>query len=405
MIQEAVAIKLNEDYCSKCGLCCAVCPFEAISLDANTGKVEIDAEKCQFCGMCASTCPSLAIELAYYDEKALINHVREQREALGTGTLVAMCRGSSPPSGEILDVLKEQNVKEFIPVRVPCVGRLSPGSFYLKALSVGINKIVAIQCDRSSCRYKRGSEINIRRLQVLRVVLEQLGYKGEVLTILENPLKAVYATEKCVGCDKCEFICPYGAIEAQPFATPQVDLEACKGCGACAIVCPHIAIQLQGFEYEPSSQAIQEYGVEARKLKASGTSPIVLVFCCQWAEFSTLDHIENGFIRPNVMIAPIPCFNALDPVHVLDALVSGFDGVLAVVCRDEDCKLDEGRGMAEDNLLALERTLERLNLRERFEILKTSPRYVGSFDTELDSFVLKISSLSGSNQLRMRIDE
>lgn len=395
MIEEAVAIKLNEDYCSKCMLCFAVCPFEAISLAANTGKVEIDAEKCQVCGICASTCPSLAIELAYYDEKALINHVREQTEALRTKTLVVMCRGSSPPSGEILDVLKEQDVKDFIPVRVPCVGRFSPGSFYLKALSVGINKIIAIQCDRNSCRYKKGSEINKRRLQVLRVVLEQLGHKREAVTIVENPLKAVYATEKCVGCDKCEFICPYGAIEAQPFATPQVSLEACKGCGACAIVCPHMAIQLQGFEYEPSSQAIQEYAVEARNLRTRGASPIVLVFCCQWAEFSTLDQIRNGFSRQNVVIAQIPCFNALDPVHVLHALVSGFDGVLAVVCRDEDCKLNEGRGMAEENLLALERTLERLNLRERFEILKTSPRYVGSFNTKLDSFVLKMSSLSG----------
>jgi len=405
LIQEAVAIKLNEDYCSKCNLCCTVCPFEAISFDANAGKTEIDAEKCQLCGICASTCPSLAIELAYYDEKALINHVREQTEAFGTRTLVVMCRGSSPPSGEILDVLKEQNVKEFIPVRVPCVGRLSPGSFYLKALSIGINKIIAIQCDQNSCRYKRGSEINMRRVQLLRTLLGQLGHKGEALTIIENPLKAVYATEKCVGCDKCEFICPYSAIEAQPFATPEVNLEACKGCGACAIVCPHIAIQLQGFEYEPSSQAIREYGVEARKLKARGASPIVLVFCCQWAEFPTLDYIKNGFIRQNVIVAQIPCFNALDPVHVLEALLSGFDGVLAVVCRDEDCKLSEGRGMAEDNLLALERTLERLNLRERFEVFKTSPRYMGSFDAKLDSFILQMSSLSGSNQLWMRIDE
>ncbi len=392
MIQEAVAIKLNEDYCSKCKLCCTVCPFEAISLDANTGKIEIDAEKCQLCGICASTCPSLAIELAYYDEKALINHVREQMEAFGTKTLVVMCRGSSPPSGEILDVLKEQNVKEFIPVRVPCVGRLSP-TFDLKALSLGINRIVAIQCDHNSCRYKRGSEINIRRVQLLKAVLEQFGPKGETLTIIEHPLKAVYATDKCVGCDKCEFICPYGAIEAQSFATPQVSLEACKGCGACAIVCPHMAIQLQGFEYEPSSQAIKEYGVEARELKARGVSPIVLVFCCQWAEFRTLDYIKNGFIRPNVIVAQIPCFNALDPVHVLEALLSGFDGVLAVVCRDEDCKLSEGRGTAEDNLLALERTLERLNLRERFEVFKTSPRYLGSFDPKLDSFILEISSL------------
>lgn len=38
-----------------------------------------------------------------------------------------------------------------------------------------------------------------------------------------------------------------------------------------------------------------------------------------------------------------PCFKALDPVQVIDAFYSGFDGVMSVVCAEEDCKLQEGR--------------------------------------------------------------
>ncbi|MBN2187631.1 MAG: hydrogenase iron-sulfur subunit [Dehalococcoidia bacterium] len=393
MIEAATAIELNEDYCSRCRLCCSVCPFEAVSFDANADKVSIDIENCQFCGQCASTCPAHAIELAYYDEKLLIKHIEEEINTSGARTLVMMCRGSSPPSGEMWQILEKQNIKGFVPVRVPCVGRLSP-EFYLEALSIGMNKIIAVQCDEKFCRFKRGSELNIRRVQLLKTLLEQLGYEKDTLVIIKNPLQAVYDTEKCVGCDKCEFICPYDAIEAQPLATPQIDYGLCKGCGACALVCPHSAIQLNGFEYEHLSQTIQGHRVEAKRLRARGVSPIILVFCCQWAEFSALDNAKDNSATENAMIVEIPCFNSLDPVHILDALLSGFDGVLAVICRDEDCKLEEGRGITEGNILALEGMLHKLNLKGRFEVFKTSPRYMGSFGSKLNSFISKISSLS-----------
>jgi coenzyme F420-reducing hydrogenase delta subunit/Pyruvate/2-oxoacid:ferredoxin oxidoreductase delta subunit len=391
MISEAEAIRLDEDRCSKCRTCYSICPFEAISLDSDTGGMKIDAEKCQVCGICASVCPSSNIEIAYYDYQSLVDQLETQKEALKLDTLVIMCRGSSPPSCEILDVLKEQNVREFIPLRVPCVGRISP-EFYLKALAIGIKKIIAVQCEEDFCRFKKGSEINIRRVAGLQILLDQLGY-GKVLTIIKNPLQAVYDTKKCVGCDKCEFICPYNAIEAQPLATPQINFEKCQGCGACALVCPHLAIQLNGFEYDRLSQTIRNYKVEAEKLKSEGISPIVLVFCCQWAEFSALDRVRNGFLRENAAIVEIPCFNGLDPSQVLEAFTSGFDGVLAIICSDEDCKLSEGREAAKRNISALEIVLKKLNLANRFEVCPSSPRYLGDFDSKLDSFIAKISSL------------
>lgn len=138
---KTVAIKLNQDYCSKCRICCSVCPFEAILLNADTSEIRIDIEKCLFCGICASACPSSAIELAYYDNESLIGYVREQIKGLETETLVLMCRGSSSPSCEILDVLREQGVSKFIPLRLPCMGRVS-SEFYLHALVMGIKKII-----------------------------------------------------------------------------------------------------------------------------------------------------------------------------------------------------------------------------------------------------------------------
>ena len=387
-----VGIKINENYCSACAVCSSVCPYEAISLNENTGKVELDVEKCQVCGICSSACPVSAIELAYYDNKALVSYVEKQMHALGSRTLVLACRGSTPPCGTILEALKEENVKNFISLRLPCVGRVSP-EFFIRAITLGIDKIIVLQCDEDYCRFKRGSETNTRRLLMTSALLQQLGFKNDVFTIVENPSKATYDTKKCVGCDKCTFICPYDAIEVEPLATPRINLDACVGCGACALVCPHLAIQLEGFEYEPMSRLIHRYSVKASELRSEGIKPVVLVFCCQWAEFSALDGFQNSSHRKNAMIIEIPCFKGLDPVHILDALYSGFDGVLAVTCTEDECKLEKGRDIAEQNVATLKKTLAQLDLLDRFTICTASPKYLDDFDLKLDAFIEEISSL------------
>ena len=206
--------------------------------------------------------------------------------------------------------------------------------------------------------------------------------------------KAVYFTDKCVGCDKCTFTCPYEAIEAEAFATPKINLDKCVGCGACALVCPHLAIQLKGFEYETMSNLIQRYAKAARKLKTSGIKPIILVFCCQWSEFSALDQPESKLFDNKAVVMEIPCFKGLDPLHVIEALHSGFDGVLAVVCSPEDCKLELGREVAERNATVLQQTLNKLSLQDRFEIYTASPRCVGDFNKKLAAFIQKVGALS-----------
>jgi len=195
-----------------------------------------------------------------------------------------------------------------------------------------------------------------------------------------------------VGCDKCTFICPYEAIEAMPLATPQIDQEKCLGCGACALVCPHLAIQLKGFEHEPISEMVVDLGVKAKKLKSKGVKPVVLVFCCQWSEFSALDTVNPSSLPKNAMVLEIPCSNGLDPVHVVEAFNVGFDGVLAITCAEKDCKLEKGRETAELNAAVLKKTLGHLHLEDKFEVCTASPRYVSDFNSKLENFLEKVSS-------------
>ena len=388
------AITINQDLCSRCSICHSICPYEAIKRDPETGKVEIDLQKCQVCGICYSACPVMAVEIAYYDYESLLKHVKILQEKCRSDVLVLMCRGNSPSTGEVEEILKENGLKmdHYIPLRVPCAGRI-PAEFVFKVLNLGMKRIVSIQCEDEFCRFKQGTRMNTRRLVLGGKVLQQLGLDKDVFTVIKYSRKAVYDTSKCVGCDKCVFICPYKAIEAQPLATPKVDVDKCMGCGACALVCPYNAIEVKGFEFE---SVLKRYTEAAETLKKLGVSPLVLVFVCQWSEFTALDKIENLHSKKRALIMEVPCFKALDPVHVINALKNGFDGVMAAVCPSEDCKLQEGRETAERNVTVLKNALKKMGLLERFELFTVHPRCVGEFEQKLDEFTKRIGCLPPS---------
>jgi coenzyme F420-reducing hydrogenase delta subunit/ferredoxin len=384
-------VEINQDLCSRCYVCKSICPFEAIKAD-STGKVEINNEDCQVCGICYSACPSQAIKMQYYTYDNLTEYLKKaQVKAKNVDTLVLMCRGNSPSTGEVQDILKEQglNVGNYIALRLPCAGRV-PTDFIFDALNSGVKNIVSVQCEDPFCRYKEGTKINTRRLVLARNVLKQLGFDENAVRIVKFSRKAVYDVQACVGCDKCIFICPYGALEFESFATPKVNEEKCVGCGACQLVCPQHAIQVKGFEFE---NVLKRYGTSAGQLKAKGAGPAVLAFVCQWSEFSALDNPNKAFEGKNVLALEVPCFKSLDPVHVVNALNCGFDGVMAVVCPSKDCKLQEGKDTAERNLGVILNVLKKKGLLDRFELYEESPRCAGDFDQKLDAFYKKISAL------------
>ncbi len=385
-------VEIDQDLCSRCYVCKSICPYEAIKAD-STGKVEINSQDCQVCGICYSACPSSAIKMNYYAYDNLSTYVKEAlaKTKNSVDTLVLMCRGNSPSTGEVQDIFKEQGLKvnNYIALRLPCAGRV-PTDFVFEALSLGMKNIVSVQCEDPFCRYKEGTKINTRRLVLARDVLKQLGYDENAVRVVKFSRKAVYDVQTCVGCDKCIFICPYKAIEFESFATPKVNEEKCVGCGACQLVCPHHAIQVKGFEFE---NVLNRYNTSAQKLKAKSDVPAVLAFVCQWSEFSNLDNPNKLFEGKNVLTLEVPCFKSLDPVHVVNALNCGFDGVMAVVCSSKDCKLQEGRATAERNLSVMMNVLKKNGLLDRFELYEESPRCEGEFNEKLDAFYKKISAL------------
>lgn len=54
---------INQEHCSGCGECLAVCSWNAISIVEGTARV--DPSLCRGCGICSDNCPSRAISLLY----------------------------------------------------------------------------------------------------------------------------------------------------------------------------------------------------------------------------------------------------------------------------------------------------------------------------------------------------
>jgi ferredoxin len=58
-------IRRNEERCTHCGACLAVCPTSALELDPATMRVEFDEDECVACELCVKACPPRAMEIHY----------------------------------------------------------------------------------------------------------------------------------------------------------------------------------------------------------------------------------------------------------------------------------------------------------------------------------------------------
>jgi coenzyme F420-reducing hydrogenase delta subunit len=371
------AVKLNDESCSRCAACYSVCPFEAIKKEPETGKLLLDIEKCQVCAICYSSCPAKSITITYYDMNSLARYLEKAKDEYKSDSLVITCKGTTP---DFEDAEKLFGISEFIPLSVPCVGRIPP-EVLLKAVSVmGIKAVYIVACDDDYCRFERGSVTARLRVAAINALLEQLGYGREAVRLTQRSLKVKADRNKCISCGNCVFYCPYDAAKLDHGAAT-FDLELCRGCGLCVTLCPALALDLEHWEEDRISTLIS-------KLPKEKNRPNILVMRCQWAVFPEPDEEFDS----NVHVIDMPCAGRVDPLHIVEAFRQGMDGVLVVACHEEDCKSKRGSREAQRLTTALKKTLDQIGVGERLHFCSVAPRYPESFREELRQFKDKIES-------------
>jgi len=376
--EEKVAVSLEEDTCSRCSICYSLCPFEAIKRDTETGKFLLEIEKCQVCGICASACPSKVIDIYYYDIASLVSYLERAKKKYASDTLLIMCKGSAPDINGIESLF---GIKKFVPLSVPCVGRI-PEEVFIRALLMGIRKIYVLACDEDFCRFERGSPLEGRRIAALNILLEQLGYGKEAITLKRKSLKVLLKEDRCIACGNCVYYCPWDAPKLVSPGNVKIDMDLCHGCGLCVSMCPAFALDLENWEKDRISLLISQ-------LAAEMTPPRILVFCCQWAVFPALDDEPNK----NTRFIYLPCAARVDIAHVVEAFHTGIDGVLVAACAEEDCKLEGAGGKIQRPLAALQKRLGEIGYGEQLHFCTVAPRYPEAFTRELAQFSEKIAGI------------
>ncbi len=74
---EIPKIELNQEICSGCGVCVALCSYDAIRLEKSGDKTVavINDPRCKRCGVCAAACPSAAITPEHFTNEEIMAEI------------------------------------------------------------------------------------------------------------------------------------------------------------------------------------------------------------------------------------------------------------------------------------------------------------------------------------------
>lgn len=79
---EAITASVKENVCAGCGVCAAVCPYQAIQVESQDGtrRAQVVVAQCKGCGTCGAACPSGAISMNHFTDEQILAQI----EALAT---------------------------------------------------------------------------------------------------------------------------------------------------------------------------------------------------------------------------------------------------------------------------------------------------------------------------------
>jgi coenzyme F420-reducing hydrogenase delta subunit/ferredoxin len=183
-----IAASVDPHRCRACKTCIEICELGAPQLIGEEPQRHswIDPMICTGCGSCAAQCPSGAITAGYSTD--------EQLDAMLTAVLkgddlnikqkavIFTCNWSAYQGLEAAGRNHESYAPWVYPIKVMCMGRLSPG-IILKAFNLGAEGVLLLGCPPDECHYEFGSQRSKETFDLTRKLMQLLGHSDKCLVM------------------------------------------------------------------------------------------------------------------------------------------------------------------------------------------------------------------------------
>jgi heterodisulfide reductase subunit A len=179
---EAITSVIDDEACSKCGLCAKVCPYGAITWQKGEVAAVVEAA-CAGCGACGATCTFGAITMRHFTDDQLIAQVRAILAEKPEGKVFGFaCNWCSYAGGDMAGISRIQYPSTNRVIRTMCSARVSE-DMVLEAFRCGAPVVLVSGCHYADCHYIDANRQTVKRIQKLWDKLEKAGVRPERLQL------------------------------------------------------------------------------------------------------------------------------------------------------------------------------------------------------------------------------
>ncbi|WP_455207762.1 hydrogenase iron-sulfur subunit [Kaarinaea lacus] len=172
-----------------------------------------------------------------------------------------------------------------------------------------------------------------------------------------------FQKENCTQCKRCTVECPFGAIDEDEQRYPVFNESRCRRCGTCMGACPVRVISFENYSIDSVGQQLKAVDIP----EEFDEKPRILLLACENDAYPALDMAGmnreeySAFVR----IIPVRCLGSMNLVWIIDALNSGYDGVVLMGCQKGEnyqCHFVKGSEMAHYRMSKVDDILQSLSL-------------------------------------------